>query len=202
MNPALRALKNTVRKDMRRKLAALSTDEIKRQSSIVIEKLLNMPVFKQSQTVSVYISMHGEICTRDIIRALLSQRKSCYVPRCHGKDIMDMVKIESWEDFLALPKNSWNIPEPRLDDIRENVLDTPHGLDLIVMPGLAFDQAGTRLGHGRGYYDNYLVKANSYNRSIGRPEVKTVALALAEQMVDERLPRCETDINPQEILHP
>ncbi|GJJ77050.1 5-formyltetrahydrofolate cyclo-ligase [Entomortierella parvispora] len=201
MNPALRALKNTVRKDMRQKLAALSTDEIKRQSSIVTEKLLNMPALKESQTVSVYISMHGEICTQDLIHALLIQKKACYVPRCHGKD-MDMVKIESWEDFLALPKNSWNIPEPRIDEERENVLNTSRGLDFIVMPGLAFDRAGTRMGHGRGYYDNYLVKANNYNRSIGRPDVKTVALALTEQMVDEPLPRCETDINPQDILHP
>ncbi|KAF9571490.1 hypothetical protein BGW38_008611, partial [Lunasporangiospora selenospora] len=45
--------------------------------------------------------------------------KSCYVPRCKGKD-MDMVKIESWDDFLALPKNNWNIPEPTQDQIREN----------------------------------------------------------------------------------
>lgn len=46
--------------------------------------------------------------------------KSCYVPRCHGKDIMDMVKIESWDDFLALPKNSWGIPEPKVEEAREN----------------------------------------------------------------------------------
>ncbi|KAF9950138.1 hypothetical protein BGZ72_008140 [Mortierella alpina] len=160
-----------------------------------------MPEFKDSQNVSVYISMHGEICTRDIIKALLDQKKSCYVPRCKGQ-IMDMVKIESWEDFLALPKNSWNIPEPTFDQVRENALDTSRGLDLIVMPGLAFDRTGTRLGHGKGYYDNYLVKANAYNHSIGRPPVATVALALTEQIVDAPLPRCETDINPQTILHP
>ncbi|KAF9382262.1 hypothetical protein CPB97_007251 [Podila verticillata] len=202
MNPALRALKNTIRKDMRQRLAALSKDEIKRQSAIVTEKLVASRTFKESQNISVYISMHGEICTTEIIRTVLSQNKACYVPRCRGKDIMDMVKIESWDDFLALPKNSWGIPEPRLEEDRENVLDTPHGLDLIVMPGLAFDRTGTRLGHGRGYYDNYLVKVNKYNASIGRPPAATVALALAEQMVDESLPRCETDIDPQEILHP
>ncbi|KAF9346512.1 hypothetical protein BGX26_001964, partial [Mortierella sp. AD094] len=102
---------------------------------------------------------------------------------------MDMVKIESWEDFLSLPKNNWNIPEPRLDELRENVLETSHGLDLVVMPGLAFDHSGTRLGHGRGYYDKYLLKANAYNGSINRPPVKTVALALTEQIVDTPLPR-------------
>ncbi|KAG0200992.1 hypothetical protein BGX28_006097, partial [Mortierella sp. GBA30] len=168
MNPALRALKNTIRKEMRLKLAALSSEDISRQSAIVTKRLLDMPAFKKSQNVSVYISMHGEICTRDIIKTLLDQKKSCYVPRCKGKD-MDMVKIESWEDFLALPKNSWNIPEPTFDQVRENAM----GLDLIVMPGLAFDHVGTRLGHGRGYYDNYLVKANAYNSSIGRPPVAT-----------------------------
>ncbi|KAF9409381.1 hypothetical protein BGZ94_001972 [Podila epigama] len=199
MNPALRALKNTIRKDMRQKLAALSTEEI--NPAIVTEKLVNSKAFKESQNISVFISMHGEICTTDIIKTVLNQNKSCYVPRCHGKD-MDMVKINSWDDFLSLPKNSWGIPEPKLEDDRENALDTARGLDLIVMPGLAFDRTGTRLGHGRGYYDNYLIKANKYNKSIGRPEVTTVALALTEQMVDEPLPRCETDIDPQEIIHP
>ncbi|KAG0089107.1 hypothetical protein BGZ92_005293 [Podila epicladia] len=202
MNPALRALKNTIRKDMRQRLAALSKDEINRQSAIVTEKLVTSKAFKESQNISVYISMHGEICTTEIIRIVLDQNKSCYVPRCHGKDIMDMVKIESWDDFLALPKNSWGIPEPKLEDARENALDTARGLDLIVMPGLAFDRTGTRLGHGRGYYDNYLVKVNKYNSSIGRPPVLTIALALTEQIVEEPLPRCETDINPQEILSP
>ncbi|KAF9344540.1 hypothetical protein BGX34_005565, partial [Mortierella sp. NVP85] len=96
--------------------------------------------------------------------------KSCYVPRCKGK-IMDMVKITSWEDFLSLPKNKWGIPEPKFDDLREN--ETDHGLDLIVMPGLAFDQEGTRLGHGRGYYDNYLIKADAYNKLMGCSPVVT-----------------------------
>ncbi|KAF9171881.1 hypothetical protein BGX20_006747, partial [Mortierella sp. AD010] len=172
MNPALRTLKNTIRKEMRQKLAALSTEEITRQTAIVTEKLIEMPEFKESQNVSVYISMHGEICTRDIIKELLNQKKSCYVPRCKG-EVMDMVKIESWEDFVSLPKNSWNIPEPKFDELRENALETSHGLDLIIMPGLAFDRSGTRLGHGRGYYDKYLLKTNAYNESINRPPVKT-----------------------------
>lgn len=201
MNPALRALKNTIRKDIRQKLAALTPDEIKRQSAVVTEKLLDMPVFKTSQNISVYISMHGEVCTQEIIKTLLDQKKNCYVPRCKGL-IMDMVKIESWDDYLSLPKNSWNIPEPTQDYPRENALETLHGLDLIVMPGLAFDRTGTRLGHGRGYYDTYLIKANEYNKSVGRPPVATVALSLTEQMVDTPLPRCETDINPEQILHP
>ncbi|KAG0234792.1 hypothetical protein BGW41_001015 [Actinomortierella wolfii] len=148
MNPALRALKNTVRKDMRKRLAALSAEEIDRQSAIVTEKLLSLKVYKESQNVSVYISMHGEIDTREIIRDLLAQNKNCYIPRCDGS-IMDMVKLTSWEDFVSLPLNSWKIPEPRLDEVRENALEA-QGLDLIIMPGLAFDTVGTRLGHGKG----------------------------------------------------
>ncbi|KAF9158006.1 hypothetical protein DFQ27_007813 [Actinomortierella ambigua] len=173
MNPALRALKNTVRKDVRKRLAALSVEEIDRQSAIVTEKLLSLKVYKESQNVSVYISMHGEINTREIIRDLLAQSKN----------------------------PNWKIPEPKLDEVREDALKT-QGLDLIIMPGLAFDAAGTRLGHGRGYYDNYLLKANEFNKSVGKPLVATVALALSEQMTKDLLPRCETDINPQQIIFP
>ncbi|KAF9969876.1 hypothetical protein BGZ73_007571 [Actinomortierella ambigua] len=200
MNPALHALKKTVRNDVRKRLAAISVEEIERQSAIVTEKLLSLKVYKESQNVSVYISMHGEINTRAIIRDLLAQNKNCYIPRCHGPN-MDMVKLTSWEDFVSLPLNSWKIPEPKLDEEREDALKA-QGLDLIIMPGLAFDAAGTRLGHGRGYYDKYLLKANEFNDSIGKPPVATVALALSEQVVKDPLPRCETDINPQLILTP
>lgn len=63
---------------------------------------------------------------------------------------MTMVKLNSWEDFLSLPVNKWNIPEPPADQVREDALDK-QGLDLIIVPGVGFDVEGNRIGHGRGY---------------------------------------------------
>jgi 5-formyltetrahydrofolate cyclo-ligase len=84
---------------------------------------------------------------------------------------MDMVKITSIEDFESLPMNKWNIPEPPLNQARENGMtfiiikkknliffflvipaldEDGNGLDLILVPGVAFDQNRNRIGHGKG----------------------------------------------------
>ncbi|ORE22451.1 5-formyltetrahydrofolate cyclo-ligase [Rhizopus microsporus] len=127
MNTAIVSLKRQLRKDMASRL----------------EKLSN------AKNVSVYISMPtGEVITTNIIHHLLRSGKNCFIPRC-TKTHMDMVKINSIEDFNSLPVNKWKIPEPPLDQDRENALET-EGLDLILMPGVAFDQNRNRIGHGKG----------------------------------------------------
>ncbi|KAG0191466.1 hypothetical protein DFQ28_000122 [Apophysomyces sp. BC1034] len=83
---------------------------------------------------------------------------------------MDMVEITSWEDYKSLPKNKWDIPEPPLDQVRNN--------------GMAFDTQRNRIGHGKGYYDRYLKKCYDWASERGREPPKTVALALEAQIVD------------------
>jgi 5-formyltetrahydrofolate cyclo-ligase len=94
--------------------------------------------------------MDGEINTRDLIRNIFETNKACYVPCFTGSATMTMVKLKSWEDFLSLPVNKWNIPEPAADEVREDALDE-QGLDLIIVPGVGFDAEMNRIGHGRGY---------------------------------------------------
>ncbi|KAJ3015326.1 hypothetical protein HKX48_004665 [Thoreauomyces humboldtii] len=198
---ALRAVKNAMRKGMRAKLAKLSSEQVQQETKAVLQRLFSMQEYKQSRSVSVYISMPtGEICTAEIIRDILASNKSCYIPRCNG-DVMDMVRLSSWEDYQALPHNRWRIPEPPLDEIRENALDR-EGLDLIIVPGLAFDRAGWRLGHGKGYYDKYFAKLAEWSAMGNRRLPTTVALALSAQIVDEPVPREDFDQKPQFLLTP
>ncbi|KAK0537400.1 hypothetical protein OC835_001746 [Tilletia horrida] len=91
---------------------------------------------------------------------------------------MSMLQIIDERDYLSLPINSYGIREPSLDDVlppsssegqRRRRIEalSPHnqggtGLDLIVCPGLAFDRYGGRLGHGKGYYDRYLLRAKEW----------------------------------------
>jgi len=80
-----------------------------------------------------------------------------------------MVKIRSMQDFHALPVNKWGIKEPRHDEERENALDG-QGLDFIIVPGLAFDMQGWRLGHGKGYYDSYIQQCNKLAEDGHKPK--------------------------------
>ncbi|OAD79429.1 hypothetical protein PHYBLDRAFT_105884 [Phycomyces blakesleeanus NRRL 1555(-)] len=173
----------------------------------VHQHLFNLDAYKKSRHISVYISMPGsEIDTYPIIHSILrAGEKELYVPRC-SRDSMEMVKIKNMEEFLSLPINKWNIPEPLHTTILENALDT-NGLDLIIVPGLAFDNSRNRIGHGKGYYDRYIEKCNEWAERTKNASPTTVALALNEQIIETgRIPLEHTDkkvdciITPQGII--
>ncbi|CAO0794412.1 unnamed protein product [Mucor circinelloides] len=152
MNKAVVGLKKQLRKDMASRLSSLGTAELKKQSESVRQKLQEMDVFRASKNISIYISMpNSEIITTDIIHDLLKSDKNCFIPRC-TKNNMDMVKIIDIDDFESLPVNKWNIPEPPLDQPRSDAIDDNYGngLDLILVPGVAFDKERNRIGHGKG----------------------------------------------------
>lgn len=74
---------------------------------------------------------------------------------------MEMVSLLSEHDYNALPRNSWGIPTPAQSSIptRKNCFDQDAdepGLDLVIVPGVAFDNECRRLGHGKGYYDRFI----------------------------------------------
>ncbi|KAI8339361.1 5-formyltetrahydrofolate cyclo-ligase [Chlamydoabsidia padenii] len=202
MMTSLQLLKRTLRKEMATRLKNVSTESIATQSDSVFKQLIELDEFKSSQNISVYISMPTcEINTRAMIQHILEADKNCYIPRC-TKTTMDMVKITSWEDYLSLPINKWDIPEPPLNQVRENALDV-NGLDLILVPGVAFDTDKNRIGHGKGYYDRYLLKYQDWATRNKKPMVKTVALALQEQIVDlGTIPLEQTDQKLDYILTP
>lgn len=109
----------------------------------------------------------------------LRSGKKCFVPRYFSDGrAMDMVELRGLDDYESLPLTRWNIKQPHeLDTHRLDALEA--GLDLILVPGLAFTSTGQRLGRGKGYYDTYLEKC--YSTMSPRP--KTLALAFREQVV-------------------
>ena len=94
---------------------------------------------------------------------------------------MDMVRLVDLEDYERLPRTKWNIKQPSEDEVREEALESEAGLDLVLVPGLAFSGRGERCGRGRGYYDTYLARAAA---AQGRAPA-TVALAFRQQLVAE-----------------
>jgi 5-formyltetrahydrofolate cyclo-ligase len=146
-----------------------------------------MPEYKAAGCISVYLSMpSGEINTSGIVRDALAQGKKVFIPYTYNlaspaegqpKSIMDMVELRSMSDFDTLKPDKWGIPTPDSDSIasrancfggngitKGDVGAASNGLDLIVMPGMAFDTGFGRLGHGKGFYDYFLSRCHSASR--------------------------------------
>ncbi|XP_072321008.1 5-formyltetrahydrofolate cyclo-ligase [Eucyclogobius newberryi] len=193
---ALRAAKQSLRREIKRRVAALPEPEKQRQSRVVCQKLLSHPKYVSSQRVAVFLSMDDEVRTDSILAHVFSSGKSCFIPRYERSSRhMDMLRLTSEADVHNLQLTSWNIRQPGEDERREEALDTG-GLDLILMPGLGFDVSGRRLGRGKGFYDTYLHRCKAHPR--GKPY--TIALAYTEQIC-ERVPVDQRDVLIDEVLY-
>nr|XP_025855863.1 5-formyltetrahydrofolate cyclo-ligase isoform X1 [Vulpes vulpes] len=193
---AVSSAKRSLRAELKQRLRAMSAEERLRQSRLLTQKVIAHSQYQKSKRISIFLSMHDEIETEEIIRDIFQQGKTCFIPRYQFRsNHMDMVKLASPEEISSLPKTSWNIHQPGEDEIREEALSTG-GLDLIFMPGLGFDKHGNRLGRGRGYYDAYL------RRCLQQQDMPpyTMALAFREQICPQ-VPVDENDMKVDEVLY-
>jgi 5-formyltetrahydrofolate cyclo-ligase len=115
--------------------------------------LVSWPAFMEAGTVGCYVSMNWEIDTLPVLNAILRSGKTLALPRTYGKGIMEFRRVLD-PAFLHLGR--FNIPEP--GDEAEIV--EPADLSLLLIPALAVDALGHRLGQGAGYYDRYLAKTH------------------------------------------
>ncbi|XP_018327181.1 5-formyltetrahydrofolate cyclo-ligase [Agrilus planipennis] len=190
----VKAKKAVIRKKIEGRIKTLSTEEKARQSYGIVKKILELKEYKDSNRISIYLSTDNEIDTEPIIRNIFETEKKCFVPRYHGK-IMEMVRLHSMDDWENLPLTKWNIKQPSVNDNRENALETG-GLDIIILPGVAFTKDGDRLGHGMGYYDKFLWNI----RKTGKKKPYTVGIGFKEQIVDS-LPIENTDYKLDSVLY-
>ncbi|RVD80330.1 uncharacterized protein DFL_008229 [Arthrobotrys flagrans] len=199
-NETLRNAKRELRAAVAKRLDALDAESVREQSQAVLALLTSLPEYRQARRVSIYLSMPtGEIDTTAMVQDALERGKRVFIPFTHkampaptqGEDqkpsIMDMVSLESLEDYQGLKRNNWGIPTPTKKSLetRENCIDEVKagkaGLDLIVMPGVAFDGECRRLGHGKGYYDYFLRR---YSEEADGKVPFTVGVALKDQFLD------------------
>merc|ERR1712212_256895 len=120
------------------------------QSQNLVKKLLAVPAYEDAKSVCLYLSLPTEVDTEALVYDVLQKNKKCYVPRYYsGGRCMDMVLIKDAEDLASLPLTKWGIRQPGETDEREEALAVG-GIDLLVVPGLAFTSVGARLGRGGG----------------------------------------------------
>lgn len=179
--------KSVIRAHVNGLLKKMSTDKIVSESDKVVRTLLESPLVVNSTTVSVYLAMPREVQTTALVAALFEAGKRVYVPKITGDGSSDMVMlhVSSFAELDHFPKNKWNIPEPPLEELEGHADSGKDDIDLVIIPGLAFDRDCNRLGRGRGYYDYFLDTLNRTRHRQGLSAVRTVGLAFNEQLVEQ-----------------
>ena len=124
-----------------------STDDINKNSNIIMDKLFSTQIFKESDCIGFYYSLKTEVLTSSMIQKTLDLGKNVCLPKINQESkTMDFHTIEGIEN---LNKNHLDISEPVGGAICTNI-------DVVIIPGIAFDKLGNRLGFGSGYYDKFL----------------------------------------------
>ena len=154
-----------------RRCARADKDGASRQ---ICETLAARPEFLAARTVLFYVHFGDEVRTQPLLVETLRGDKHVAVPYCVGRRL----QLFRLVDMDELAEGTFTILEPRpeLRDRPERRVDVAE-VDLVVVPGVAFDATGGRLGHGRGYYDRLLKHA--------RPETALVGLAFECQIFAE-----------------
>lgn len=149
--------------------------------AIICQKVLTLQAYQSAESLFCYVSMGDEIDTMPILKAALAAGKTLCVPLCVGKGVMHAKRIES---LAALKRGQFGILEPSVNA----PLILPQAIDFAILPCLAADEKGARLGHGAGYYDRYLpqMRADAYTAVLCRRAL----LMTVEQMPHDISANC------------
>ena len=159
--------KTEMRAIIRAKKRAMTESQIVSASERLGEKFRECELYKNAQTIYGYLLYNQEVRTVPMLEQAIRDGKRVAVPKCYGEE-MRFLYISDFENEVA--PGYANIPEPIAD---EPVADDKTAL--VLMPGLAFDPQGHRIGYGGGFYDRFL---------SAEPDHPTLALCYGFQMVD------------------
>jgi 5-formyltetrahydrofolate cyclo-ligase len=157
-------------------------------SQMICEKFGGLPEFAAARSVMVYIDVRTEVRTRQYLPALLASGKRIVVPYCVDS-ILELFLLENMDE---LDVGMYKIlePKPELRELAHKKVEVQE-IDLIMVPGVAFDKHGARMGHGFGYYDKLLEHA--------RKDAPLVALAFECQLFPE-IPTQSHDIFMDKVI--
>ncbi len=178
--------KGSLRQQFLELLKKQENTETEAKSRQIQKKLFSLEAFKKAKTILFYVSLPGEVNTFEmIIKAFEMNKRICVPVMVRDQRQMIPTLINTLAD---LEKGSYGILEPRMDSSLQVPLEE---LDMVIVPGVAFDKSNNRLGRGVGYYDRFLCRLPK--------SVTTIGLAFDVQLT-ENLPIEEHDVPLSSII--
>lgn len=166
--------RNLLRQEILAKRRQLTAKESAQAGLSILKTIMQMNVFKRTVNVASYISLSGELCTQDMNEYFMTRHHLCLPYMVTGqKGKMDFYSFKKGDELV---ENRFHILEPKNQP--ENLVSEDK-IDVIVVPLVAFDNKGNRMGMGGGYYDRMLKKV--------RKDCLVIGVAYEFQQVDELL---------------
>lgn len=190
MDKTFRAIeleKTQLRKVVTHRLKAQSPDIRREKSNLILRKLSELKTFQNAKTIMFYVALDEEVETVPLLKQTIQNGKTVTVPYVNRlSNSLLSVWIKDVEEDLE--PGTYGILEPKKTLVPTHVHTQ---VDVVIVPGIAFDPAGHRLGRGKGYYDRFLKTLP--------PHIFTVGLAYDIQMF-ESIPVSEMDIRVKQVI--
>lgn len=163
-------MKKEIRQNVLAKLKQIDSKEKHQKDLKIYDNLFSTESYKNAKSLMIYMSFGTEIDTRPIIERAWDQGKKIHIPfTINDTRLMYPVMIESFDNLVP---GDFGILGP---DANNHTRTFKHDLDLVIVPGVAFDLEGFRIGYGGGYYDRFLSDLDS----------SLLSILYEDQLVDE-----------------
>ena len=147
--------KQNLKRHLRAARIQLPECAIREKSLRIHHRLIRMPAYQIARRVACYVSVKNEVDTKTPIRAALREGKRVAVPIARANGAMDFQAIAGLNELRTAHYGLREpVPNPEL-------ILPPQALDVILIPGIAFDRRGHRIGSGKGYYDRFLTRTKA-----------------------------------------
>lgn len=204
-------LKKQLRREIAGRLAALSREAIHKSSIQATHIVSELEVFRKSTTIGIYMHMDNEMETSHLTNLAFNNSKRVFLPRIENlatfddykrfpaqKQCLHFLEVETQAQVEALPvRGKYAIREPDYTAERTNdLLYTNTQMDIMFLPAVAYTKHGARLGHGAGFYDDFIKR---YRKQFGKTPL-LIGIGLPEQLVEDGQIQMEDHDEPLDFV--
>ena len=166
--------KKALRASIKQKRRALSIEYRQQASRKMQAKLTRLPCYQAAEYIMLYMAMQDEVQLDELIAMVLKDGKKAAIPLVTGAGLMEAVELSDMADLVPDKYGIKTVSEEK------RRLIAPDKIDLIIVPGVAFDKAGHRLGMGGGFYDRFMLRASRAVRAALAYDCQLLAAVPAE----------------------